>query len=119
MSDDIFEEHDPYKKTSLESLLREYTDDDLQKEGDTHLLVKKKMEHLTLHIWDLAMENAREGDTKTIDEQDVIDAFNELFYPYTILEEAAVTMGEYEKEFRRTAADAKLTDIEERNRDDS
>ena len=112
MSEDPFEEHDPYKETTIKKLIRDYTDDDLQKGGETHILLKSKLESLTLDVWDLAMENARERDSGTVEEEDLIAAFNELFYPYTLLEEAAVTLGEYEEEFRRTAAKGKLTDME-------
>ncbi|WP_254861728.1 hypothetical protein [Halovivax gelatinilyticus] len=112
MSDDPFEEYDPYKSTTIEKLLREYNDDDLQKSGDSHLILKQKLESITLDIWDMSMKNARNRDSQTVEEEDIINAFNKVFYPYTLLEEAAVTMGEYEKEFRKTAAKAKLTDIE-------
>lgn len=118
MSEDPFDEHDPYKKTSLEDLLRDYTDEDMQKGGETHLLLKSKLESLTLDVWDMAQENAKDRDSKTVEEKDIIDAFNELFYPYTLLEEVAITVGEYERELRNTAADLKQTSIEKADTDD-
>jgi histone H3/H4 len=112
MSEDPFDEHDPYKETTIKALLRDYTEEDMQKGGETHLLMKNKLESLTLDIWDKAQENAKDRDSKTVEEKDVLDAFNELFYPYTLLEEVAITVGEYEQELRSTAAELKQTSLE-------
>lgn len=118
MTEDPFENHDPYKKSTIDSLLLEYNDEDLQKSGEVHILLKRKLEALTLEVWDLAMEKARNRDAKTVEEQDLIDAFDELLYPYTLLEEAAVTMGDYESEFRRVAEEARLADLSKEEGDD-
>lgn len=113
MSEDPFDDHNPIKPTTMEKLLRDQTEEGLQKESDIEELMKSKLDALTLTVWDMAMENAKKRDSSTVEETDVIEAFNEIYYPYTLLEEVADIAGEYERELRKTASKARLTDIEE------
>lgn len=113
MSKDPFENHDPIKPSPMGRLLREQTGEGMQKETDIEELMKNKLDAFTLTVWDMAVENAKMRNSSTVEETDLIEAFNEIYYPYTLLEEVADIAGEYERELRKTAAEARLTDIEE------
>lgn len=111
MSDDPTDEHDPIKENPLHDLLRAYTPEDMQVGGDSSDYVKLQLENTIRVVWEEAVKNAKDRDRKTVEEQDVRAAYNEIFYPYTLLEEAATKMGEYQLELQRTADRSPVLDM--------
>ncbi|WP_227380930.1 hypothetical protein [Haladaptatus halobius] len=115
MSDEPTDENDPIKESPLHDLLRAYTPEEMQVGGDSSAYVKLQLENTIEVVWQEAVKNAKDRDRKTVEEQDVRAAYNEIFYPYTLLEEAATKMGEYQLELQRTANKSPVleTEIEE------
>ena len=103
---------DPVKPTTLRKLLREYTPEDKQVGSESSDYLKLQIDNTIKTIWQEAVKNSEERDAQRVEEQDVRVAFNEIFYPYTLLEEAATKMGEYQLELQRTANRSPILNIE-------
>jgi len=112
MIDDPDDVPDPVKPTSLQKLLRAYTPEDKQVGGESADYLKLQIDNTIRVVWEEAMKKSKQRDAKRVEEQDVRAAFNEIFYPYTLLEEAATKMGEYQLELRRTANQSPVLDLE-------
>lgn len=112
MTEDPQDKHDPVKPTTLHSLLRAYTPEDKQVGGGSVDYLKLQIDNTIRVVWQEAIKKSEERDAKRVEEQDIRAAFNEIFYPYTLLEEAATKMGEYQLELRRTANRSPILDLE-------
>ena len=112
MTDDPEDIPDVVKPTTLQRLLRAYTPEEKQVGGESADYLKLKIDNTIRVVWEEAMKKSEERDAKRVEEQDVRAAFNEIFYPYTLLEEAATKMGEYQLELRRTANRSPILDLE-------
>lgn len=112
MSEDSEDTPDPVKPTSLQRLLRTYTPEEKQVGGDSADYLKNQIDNTIRVVWEEAIRKSEQRDAKRVEEQDVRAAFNEIFYPYTLLEEAATKMGEYQLELRRTANRSPVLDLE-------
>jgi len=115
MAQDPSEEHDPIKRNPLHDMLRSYVDDDMQVSTDSSDFLTKQLTKVIDLVGREAVKNARERDVKTVEKQDIRVALNEIFYPYTLLEEVATTMGEYELELRKTASQSPVLDLVDEN----
>lgn|SRR5699024_4699754 len=112
MAQEPLDEHDPIKSNPLHNLLRSYAGSEMQVSNGSSEFLIDQLEIVIDLVGKEAVQNARERDAKRVEKKDVRLALNEIFYPYMLLEEAATTMGEYEREFRRTASQSPVLDLE-------
>ncbi|WP_089385478.1 Cdc6/Cdc18 family protein [Halorubrum vacuolatum] len=96
---DSSEEADPIKESPLWEFVKEQ-EEDMQVGGESLDYLKVQLEETTRIVWHIAAENARERNVKTIEEEDVREAFKELVHPHMMLVDAREMLNKYQNEFQ-------------------
>jgi len=100
--DDSSEDIDPIKQSPLWEFVKVH-EEDMQVGGDSLEYLNNQLEETIRIVWGLAAENARSRNEKTVNEDDVRDAFQELVHPHMMLMDVTEMLERYRGEFESLA----------------
>lgn len=100
--DDSSEDIDPIKRSPLWEFVKAH-EEEMQVGGDSLDYLNAQLEETTRIVWQLAAENARDRNAKTIQEDDVREAFRELVHPHMMLLDVTEMLDRYKGEFESLA----------------
>ncbi|WP_430639475.1 hypothetical protein [Haloferax volcanii] len=112
MDNELTENHDPIKHTTLRKLMKENAPNGLNVEGDLEHVMKGHLENAFQEIWKVSIEKTKQRDGHKIREEDLRAALNEIFNPYTTMEEVVTMMDEYHMELNKKANEFPLINME-------
>lgn len=95
---------DPIKRSPLWRFVKEH-EEEMQVGGNSLEYLKAQLEETTRLVWGMAAANARDRNVKTIQEEDVREAFLELVHPHMMLLDAVEMLDRYQDEFQSLADD--------------
>lgn len=93
---------EPIKMSPLWEFLKEQEEDIQIGDGSREQLIEHLEETIKV-VWEQASEDARSNNKKTVNPEDVRVAFQNLFEPHQLMEEASQMMGKYQREFDKEA----------------
>ena len=112
MNDEYTSNSDPIAHTTLRSLMKEHSDPELWVKRELEFVMKDHLLNAFQVVWEETNKSAKKRDSKTIEEVDLRNGLNSVFYQHSLMEEVATLMDEYQLEFSRAANQSPLIDLE-------
>lgn len=88
-------------------------DEDTQVGSDASGYLEIQLENICREVWKQAKRNTVERNNKRVQEGDVRAAFDEVFYPYALLEDSIAKLGEYQLELERATDEYPILEFDE------